>query len=88
MTQIIPAAVWKNKRDCFGFFIMIQYLDDYQFQSIIPNLPLNEEHLKQLVKATLKELKNGASNAKEGEMASLQSDEFIKKVKESKKIAQ
>lgn len=58
------------------------------FNQSYPSCHFNEEHLKQRVKATLKELNTGTSNAKEGEKAALQSDEFIQKVKESKNFAQ
>ena len=58
------------------------------FKKKYPECSFNEDHLKNRVKSTLKDLNTGTSNKSEGEKASLQSDDFLKKVQESKTFAQ
>ena len=58
------------------------------FKENYPDYSFNEDHLKQRVKSTLKDLNTGTSNKAEGDKAALQSDEFLKKVQETKTFAQ
>ena len=67
VTQVIPAAVWK--------MMYVDYLEVY------PDSILAEKTLKDRVRETLGELDTGTSNTKRSNVAVLQSDEVLKKIR-------
>lgn len=67
MTQIIPSAVWKQV-----------YFD---FKEIYPQATFTEKALKERVCEALTELDTDTSNGKRSNLATLQSDEVLKKIR-------
>ena len=67
---------------------VVSGLISFRIKEKYPECGFNEDHLKNRVKSTLRDLNTGTSNKSEGEMATLQGDDFLNRVQESKTFAQ